>query len=130
MRCAPDYRGGSRNFHKWGPTDCLRGARSSHASVIPYISNQFFFSQKGRTRAPCPPPKYASGLNQTYAQPNQVLSPDEVRFRQIFLYIINDLLTINIQQFKTRKTNYLIYEKKYNHRKKNYNIQQQTTTTR
>ena len=21
--------GGSRNFHKWGPTDCLRGARSS-----------------------------------------------------------------------------------------------------
>ena len=41
---------GSRNFHKWGPIDCLRGARSSQASVIPYMSNQLFPKKMGRAR--------------------------------------------------------------------------------
>ena len=51
-----NFSGGSRNVHKWGPTDCLRGARSCHASVIPYIINQIIFPKKGGVVNPLNPP--------------------------------------------------------------------------
>ena len=41
-------------FISGGPLIDLRGGRSSHVSVIPYISNQFF-SQKGGPGPPAPP---------------------------------------------------------------------------
>ena len=68
--------GGSRNFQKWGPTDCLRGARSSHASVIPYISNKIF-SQKGGARASWAPPKSASVL--PYSPPPRLIVFDFIQ---------------------------------------------------
>lgn len=37
---------GSRNCHKRGATDCLRGGLL-HASVIPYIFHHFFLEKRG-----------------------------------------------------------------------------------
>ena len=47
------FSGGSRNFHKLGPTDCLRGGLF-HSRFSDSLYKQNVFSQKGGL-APCPP---------------------------------------------------------------------------